>query len=545
MTHFVGRPARGARTPLFRSLVRAMRLAHAAGRQSQDHPGAPIDALRSRVSRRSILSAGASGALALGGMLLLGACASPQRAAGANPSGPRIAIVGGGIAGLTAGYYLKRRAGLDCEIFEASRRTGGRMFTARDLLAPDLTTELGGEFIDSAHEDVLALAAEFGFELIDTANASETDLAVEAYFFEGHHYSAAQLAEAFIPLVERLAADINSIDDRIDFEHDGGAKELDRLSLAQYLDRIGATGWLRALLEVAYVTEFGLDAGDQSALNFLTMIPTEEPDGPLALLGDSDERYKILGGNQRIVDELAHRLDGQIRLDHRLTRIRSRGNGYLLSFDVPNGRPREIRADYVIMTIPFTLLRDVELGIDLPAAKLRAIDELGYGQCAKVMAGFDTRPWRDLGFAGNIFTDEPFQLAWDNSRQQGGASGGITFYSGGTPALRAVEGTVEAQAHRFLRSLEKAYPGSWARHNGTTARFDWPHFPWSKGAYACYRPGQWTSISGAEKRPVGHLLFAGEHCSKDFQGFMNGGAETGREAAESLIAMLIGESRAA
>lgn len=542
MTHFVGRPARGARTPLFRALVRAIQLAHAAVRQRGREPG-PV-APQSGVSRRSLLRAGATGALALGGSQLLGACALPERAAGANPAGPRIAIVGGGVAGLTAGYYLKRRAGLDCEIFEASRRTGGRMFTARDLLAPGLTTELGGEFIDSAHDDIFALATEFGFELIDTGDASETDLAAEAYFFEGRHYSSAELVEAFLPLVERLSEDVNSIDDRIDFEHDGGAKDLDRLSLAQYLDRIGATGWLRALLEVAYVTEFGLDAGDQSALNFLTMIPTEVPDGPLALLGESDERYKIVGGNQRIVDELAHRLEGQIRLDHRLTRIRARGDGYLLSFDVPNGRPREIRADYVVMTIPFTLLRDVELRIDLPEAKKRAIDELGYGQCAKVMAGFDARPWRDLGFAGNIFTDEPFQLAWDNSRQQPASSGGITFYSGGTPALRAVEGAVEDQAHRFLRSLEKAYPGSWARHNGRTARFDWPHFAWSKGAYACYRPGQWTSISGAEQRSVGHLLFAGEHCSKDFQGFMNGGAQTGREAAENLIAMLVGEKRA-
>ena len=504
-----------------------------------------IETAQSRLSRRSVLKAGADGVLALGALPMLGACALTERAAGANPGGPRIAIVGGGIAGLTAGYYLKRRAGLDCEIFEANGRTGGRIFTARDLLAPGLTTELGGEFIDSAHDDMFALAKEFGLELIDTEDASEIELAAEAYYFEGRHYSAAELVEAFIPLVERLAADVNSIDDRIDFEHDGGARAFDHLSLAQYFDTIGVTGWLRTLLEVAYVTEFGLDAGDQSALNFLTMIPTEEPDGPLALFGESDERYKILGGNQRIVDELARRLDGQIQLEHRLTRIRARGNGYALSFDVPNGRPREIAADYVIMTIPFTLLRDVDLQVDLPEYKTRAIRELGYGQCAKVLAGFDTRPWRELGFAGNIFTDEPFQLAWDNSRQQPSRSGGITFYSGGSPALRAVAENIDDQAQRFLRSLEKAYPGSWARHNGKTARFDWPHFAWSKGAYACYRPGQWTSISGAEKRSVGNLLFAGEHCSKDFQGFMNGGAETGREAAESLIAMLLGEKHAA
>jgi monoamine oxidase len=59
-----------------------------------------------------------------------------------------------------------------------------------------------------------------------------------------------------------------------------------------------------------------------------------------------------------------------------------------------------------------------------------------------------------------------------------------------------------------------------------------------KGSYACYKVGQWTTIAGAEIEPVGNLLFAGEHCSFDYQGYMNGGAETGRRAAESIINLL-------
>jgi monoamine oxidase len=299
------------------------------------------------------------------------------------------------------------------------------------------------------------------------------------------------------------------------------------------------------LLEVAYVTEFGLDADEQSALNFLDMIPTEAPQhGPLELLGDSDERYKILGGNQKIVDELARRLDGQIRLEHRLTRIASSAAGYDLSFDVAGAGPIEIRADIVILALPFTLLREVDIQVALPPVKTKAIRELGYGMCAKVMAGFDARPWRDQGFAGNIFSDEPFQLAWENSRLQpaAGPQAGITFYSGGAAALRAVSATPEEQAQRFMRSLEKAYPGSWARFNGKTARMDWPNYAWTKAAYACYRPGQWTTISGAEFLPVGNLHFAGEHCSPDFLGFMNGGAETGRRAAHNVMAALAGRT---
>ncbi|RYE27208.1 MAG: FAD-dependent oxidoreductase, partial [Sphingobacteriaceae bacterium] len=59
------------------------------------------------------------------------------------------------------------------------------------------------------------------------------------------------------------------------------------------------------------------------------------------------------------------------------------------------------------------------------------------------------------------------------------------------------------------------------------------------GSYACYKVGQYTTIRGAEQKPVGNLYFAGEHCSLDFQGFMNGAAETGRLAAEEIMAKMI------
>ena len=77
------------------------------------------------------------------------ASTTPSGPTGSQP--PRIAIVGAGMAGLNAAYKLKQ-SGLTATIFEGASRTGGRMFTAKDLLADGLTTELGGEFIDSNHD---------------------------------------------------------------------------------------------------------------------------------------------------------------------------------------------------------------------------------------------------------------------------------------------------------------------------------------------------------------------------------------------------------
>jgi monoamine oxidase len=528
-----------ARTPLIASLQRAYRLAALSARRGPGTP--PLDELVDiAYSRRLFLrqSVGATAALAAG-------CGAPSPApappAGASPgasgpTAPRIAIVGAGVAGLNAAYKLQK-AGLTAKVFEGANRTGGRMFTATDLLGAGLTTELGGEFIDSGHAEMLALMTEFGLESVDTVGPGTEKLKPETYFINGRHYTQAQAAAAFVPLAKRIAEDYDSMGEVVNYETEGGGSAFDKQSIDEYLTGIGATGWMREMLEAAYVTEYGLELGEQSALNFLFLIGTGDltDASACAVLGESDERYKVRGGNQRIVDELAKRVQPQIQMLHRLEAIRSKGQGYTLTFQ-HEGRAVDEDADLVILTLPFSMLREVKIDVDLPAVKRKAIAELGYGANAKVMVGFKSRPWERRGYAGNIYSDETFQLAWANSYLQPGAEGGLTLYSGGKLAHEAGQGPAEEVALRLLRGIERAYPGTLAQRNGKVSRFHWPTYPWTKGAYACYKPGQWTTIAGAEGLPVGNLFFAGEHCSYDFQGYMNGGAQTGADAAKAAMA---------
>jgi monoamine oxidase len=360
----------------------------------------------------------------------------------------------------------------------------------------------------------------------------------DAYFFGGRHYTEAQIVQAFRPIARRIAADLDGLDERIDYQHPGGATALDRMSLSEYLQRVGATGWLGALLEVGYVTEFGLDADEQSALNFITLIGTDLSEG-FSIVGESDERYKVRGGNQQIVSNLAARLDGQIELGHALAAVRSRDRGYTLTFDRRGAGPLDVAADVVILALPFSLLREVALGVVLPAFKLRAIRELGYGTNAKLMYGLLERPWRARGYSGAAYSDTGFQLCWDNSRGQPGPLGGITLFSGGRPGVEVGEGTLEDQTTRLMPGVDRVFPGAVGARTGKGARWHWPTYPFTRGSYACYKPGQWTGLRGAEARPVANLFFAGEHCSLDYQGFMNGGAETGRLAAGAVLKRLV------
>jgi monoamine oxidase len=247
-----------------------------------------------------------------------------------------------------------------------------------------------------------------------------------------------------------------------------------------------------------------------------------------------------VGGCQEIIRGLADRLDeGQVKLAHRLEAVRSSGDGFTLTFEGPNGSAADVAADFVIMTVPFSILRDIELRMEMPPVKKKAIAELGYGSNSKLMMGVHRRVWREQGFSGYIYSDEPYQSAYDNSRLEGyeGDVGGYSLYSGGQGGIDMGNGTAQEQVERLIPGAEKAFPGISAVLNGKVERFTWHNYPFAKGSVPCYKIGQWTTIAYSEGTPVGNMLFAGDHCTNDY-GYINGAVESGERVAKDLAARL-------
>jgi monoamine oxidase len=527
-------PRFAAKTPLFQLLQRSFHLAALSLRT--DVP--PVDELVEmsqtfRLNRRGFLKGSLYGAVALGvqglgNTRVLGATALDTRT--------KIVVVGAGISGLNCAHTLKK-AGLGCAVYEATFRPGGRIVTGRNMGGHGIFVELGGEFIDSDHTEMLGLARELALPLMDTQT---TGRRADRYFFDQRQITEAELIPALRPLVARIQHDLASLSKPIDYLHNSGATALDAMSIADYLNAAGATGWLRRVIEVAYTQENGLEPGAQSALNMLAMLPGDPAQVPFDLLGGSDERFKIRGGNQQLTEALGKRLEGSINFGHHLEAVQQRGTGYRLTFQDPRGAAKDVDADVLVLCMPFTVLRQVALHVEMPPVKAKAIKELGYGKNAKLILGFKQRSWNAQPY-GYGYAENGMQMAWESSHMYDGPAGAITVFKGGDGGLALGQGTELEQATHNLPLLEPLFPGATAAFNGKAVRFNWPTYPLTQGSYASYLPGQWTSIAGAEGTPIGNMYFAGEHTSKDWQGFMNGAAQTGRLAAQAIIAKVAGK----
>jgi len=522
---------------------RSMRLAQLANAHDQ-----PLDELvdrtnaeyHARLSRRQFVG----GMSAAGAALALEACMRPTRGSGPIDTKPHtsndhsVLIIGAGIAGLTAAYRL-RQHGVPVRIVEAQDRVGGRMYSLRGKFPDGQVCELGGELIDSGHSHIRALAAELGIVLDDLHDSNGT-LDTDLWYFGGARRSTTEVIAALAPIVARLTSDRANWGDGFDptYHNTFNAETLDRMTVAEWLDRVGASGWIRELLDVGLTTEYGIPIDRQSALNMLTMIEVDATD--FKIYGASDERYHVHEGNDRIPLTLAAKIGDVIQTGTVLEAVSPRGDGGFTCALRRGGSSSTMTASHLLLAIPFSTLRNVRIDVPLPELKRRAIHDLTYGANAKLMVGFSDRLWRTKYHSnGSTITSLPFQATWETSRGQSGASGILTNFTGGAHAIALGQDTPELQAQRMVSDLDKVFPGAQAAHAGMTAvRFHWPSFPWTQGSYAGYTAGQWTTIRGVEGEPVGRLFFAGEHCSLAAQGFMEGGCETGERAAAEILASL-------
>lgn len=477
------------------------------------------------IDRRSFLKTTAGAGILIG----LGGPAMPAKWLANGPENPKIAIVGGGMSGLSAGYYLRRKQ-VKATIFEGDKRIGGRMKSARIFGNGTLNTEIGAEFIDTSHSDMMWFVRALNLEaqLIDV----ETDKfgIRDAIFIEGRHYTQKELLAELNPVYKRIAKDAKKSEGK-------KGPRLDSMSMAEYIDGLPVSKWVKMMFEAAFIGENGLDAGNQSALNMIQVVDTTK--NVFKPFGLSDERFKIIGGNDQVPKKLAEMLEDQIKMEHKLLAIKEMSNGSIRLTFSNQGKTVEETFDTAIITLPFSVLREVDIQMEMSPLKKQVINELGYGTNSKFILEVGERAWRNTGYRGYLF-NERIHNGWDSTQMQNNNAGTGTFtvYYGGERGKNAARGAEQQQLEHILPALEGAFKGTQKALTGKMELANWPANPFIKGSYSCFKPGQAIPFSGVGAEPVRNLYFAGEHCSVDFWGFMNGAAQTGRQAAEALLAVM-------
>lgn len=510
---------RGSET-LWRAFELARRYDLAARGEAPPRPG------HGGIGRRAVLR----------GMAASGVAAGLPAPALALPTTGRVAIVGGGIAGLSALHHLAR-AGVDARLYEARNRLGGRMFTQRT--AEGQLFEAGGQLVNSDHEDMHALAREFAVPLVDRKAGPHQSVVLA----DGAVVPQADLARRLAPLAARIARDSEAVD-----ADPRTAAAIDRLSVAQYLDRHVALirdPRVRALVEASIRTEYGSEPEDASALQLIFNLPTVKGERVEVLAG-SDERYVIAGGSGRLAEAIAQAHRERIQIGRRLRAIRDTGSALRLEF--LDGT--HAVADTVIVAVPAPILRQIDFAVPLSARWRQFIAQADLGRNEKVQVTAAAAPWADIvGTGGELWgTASPWSLGWDGTLK--GIEGGKPVWNWflGGDQVTAARDAPEALAAAFARHTEPAVPGiARAVAGGTVRRSNWCNDALTLGAYTNSAPGQltrfgplfWVESDDAAERQqavAGRLVFAGEHVSDAWVGFMNGGAQTGRLAAQAVIA---------
>ena len=219
------------------------------------------------------------------------------------------------------------------------------------------------------------LAAGFGLTLDDvSAYPPHTRAGDYRFRFDGRFWPQAALDREWHDWGWRLfhdAAFVKAPWPTLLGTHTAWARRWDHTPATEWIERNipGGLGSDFGRLCVAILLdEYGGPVAEQSALNLIYLLGTYDsvPSGRQPRrrpqLSATDEKWHIREGNDQLIRGLLSRLPaGAVRLGERLEAVRSRGHGrYTCTFS-RGSTTHEVHADHVVLALPFTKLREVEL----------------------------------------------------------------------------------------------------------------------------------------------------------------------------------------
>ncbi|KAF9887922.1 hypothetical protein FE257_009444 [Aspergillus nanangensis] len=445
-----------------------------------------------------------------------------------------VAILGGGMAGLTAAQALHNESMNDFLILEYRDTLGGRMWHTefgQDEKGDPYTVELGANWIqgigsNTTENPIWHLAKKHGLK--NTYSNYDSILTYDEHGFSNY----------------------TDLLDSYDETSDVASKESGRLLIQNIQDETARSGyalagwrpgqndmkaqaveWWNWDWETAWTPDtssfiFGM-AGDNLTFNQFG------PDNNLAV----DPR----GFRTIITDEAKTFLhEDQVHLNTEVTGIDYSPTGVTIHTKTGDC----IRAAYAICTFSLGVLQNSPLKFtpDLPLWKRTAIQSFNMGTYTKIFLQFNETFWPEdtQYFLYASPTERGYYPVWQSLSTPGFLPGSNIIFVTVVQdqAYRAERQSDEETKQEVLAVLRDMFPD---KHVPDPIAFMYPRWsmePWAHGSYSNWPPGTTLEMHQNLRANVDRLWWAGEAGSASYFGFLQGAWFEGREAAMQIVGLL-------
>lgn len=440
-----------------------------------------------------------------------------------------IAVIGAGLAGLTAARDLAAAGCRSFAVIEARDRVGGR--TLNWDAGNGHFSEVGGQWIGPGQTAVADLARQLGIGTFPTYYKGKTVV------LAGGGQVAVDLDGAFgtdPALEQELSAMAREVPCGAPWTS-SRVTELDRLSVGDWL----AGKAIKPEERMGWDSSISLSGGTPPArmglLHYLSMINSADSQFTrLDGIRGSAQETRIEGGSQMLSIRMAEALGPHVRLSSPVRRI-SGWDSAVVTIETDRGA---IRARQVIMALSPPLADQIAFDPPLPPARAALHRAWPAHSPGRKTAMVYARPfWRAKGLNGHIFADGgPIVWAYDNS-PAGGEIGIINAFlkNGSMPLEPEAAKRIHTQIYADALGPEALQPIGFHDH-------DWGQDdPWTITCVSAIPPGFWSRHGPALHPPCGRLIWSGTETAEIWAGYMDGAVRSGHKAAlqalNSLVAM--------
>ncbi|CAD5107878.1 flavin monoamine oxidase family protein [Zestomonas carbonaria] len=441
-------------------------------------------------------------------------------------------VVGAGISGLTAAWRLAR-AGKRVKVLEANQRVGGRTLNHR--FSSGDVVEVGGQWVGPTQERILALLDELGLETFPLWNQGD-NLTLFGGKLKPYRGTIPRFAPHVLLDVLQAQLRLDRLARQIPLDDPGRhprAAEWDRMSFAEWTRRTLKTAHGRQVMELVSGAVFAAAPHELSFLHVLFYIRSGTDLDTLLGVRNGAQQDRIVGGSQRISEELAARLGDAMQLGQPVRALRQDATGVELVTDSGSHR-----AERVILAMPPTMLLRIAQEPLLPGWRDQLLQRLPQGSVIKCMALYNSPFWRDRGLSGQVTSERgPVRLTFDNSLP-GSSRGVLMGFIEGDEARQWSAVPVDERRAAVLECFAR-YFGDAALRPLEYVDKCWADEPFARGCYAAlFPPGLWSGGAARLREPCGRLHFAGTETATRWMGYFDGAVEAGERAACEVLQRL-------